>query len=91
MSDTGTRYGRQVMMIQQANRAITFVHAPVPARTIESGADMARLTGEPPSVWKGATLVAGVDGVTVTRKGNGAGRWCLHDLLLAETVAHAPP
>ena len=52
---------------------------------------MARLTGEPPSAWKGATLVAGLDGVTVTRTGNGAGRWCLHDLLLAETVADAPP
>jgi hypothetical protein len=48
---------------------------------------MSKLTELQPGMWKGAAADVHAEGVTVSRSGNGAGRWFLHDLLLAEMVA----
>lgn len=86
----GQRHGRQVAVAQGTGFAVTTVGGSFPPRTLRSPAGIASLTGEPVRHWRRVEAAAGPDGVTVRRRGNGAGRWFLHDLLLAEQLAGPP-
>jgi hypothetical protein len=93
LSYRGVRHGRQVTIVQTPGRSVTTVGGTLPRRSLTSATTMASMTGLPARVWRRVTAVAGGEGVTVRRSGNGAGRWLLHDLLLAEhlTGACSPP
>jgi hypothetical protein len=83
----GERHGREVSIVQRTDRALTTVRGRFAARTVSSPATMAALTGEPAKSFRKVEAVAGPDGVAVRRRGNGAGRFVYHDLLLAESLA----
>lgn len=85
----GERHGRRVTVVQFPKEAVTTVQGGEPHRKAPTTAiQMATLTGEPVRRWRGVAVAVEADGaVVVTRRGNGAGRWFLHDLLLAETIA----
>jgi len=83
----GERHGRQVVISQGAGEAVTAVHGVFAERRLTGPQRMVELTGEPWSAFKKVTVDSGPDGVVVSRRGNGAGRWMLTDLLLAEAVA----
>lgn len=89
VSYAGTRHGRLVAISQTPRAAATAVvgggAGPVPRTAFE----MAALTGEGASRWRDVEVRREGDTVLVTRRGNGAGGWFLHDLLLAEAVAGA--
>jgi hypothetical protein len=80
----GVRHGREVSIDQTTRTVVTTVAGRCPRRSVTSAATMAAMTGQPVRAWRGVTARAGDDGVTVRRAGNGAGRWFLYDLLLAE-------
>lgn len=86
----GIRHGRQVTISQTSRRAVTVVAGDFPRRTLTGAATMAARTGQPAKMWRGVTAQVGADGVTVRRERNGAGRWFLYDLLLAEHLAGRP-
>jgi hypothetical protein len=83
----GERHGRVVTISQTAARATTHVAGAAPPRADVPVEQMVISTGESFRCWKGVTASAGPDGVLVERSGNGAGRWFLHDLALAEALA----
>lgn len=84
----GERRGRKVSIVQTTKRAVTIVAGPCSSTKAPSTpTQMSKLTGQQAGIWKGAVVAIQPEGVTVTRSGNGAGRWFLNDLLLAETVA----
>lgn len=88
MTYGGTRHGRHVSITQEPKQAVTVVQGHVSARKPpKTPAQMATLTGEPAGRWRGVTVEVSADQVAVIRRGNGAGRWFLNDLLLAEAVA----
>lgn len=87
MSYAGTRHGREVSITQEAKQAVTVLRGPVSGRTAPATpAQMTTLTGEPATRWRGVEVEVAAEEVAVIRRGNGAGRWFLHDLLLAEAV-----
>jgi len=84
----GERNGRSVSIVQTSKQAMTIVAGPTSTVKAPSTPNqMSTLTGQPPGTWKGTAVAVRPEGVTVRRSGNGAGRWFLNDLLLAETVA----
>ena len=83
----GERHGRAVAIVQRTDRALTTIHGRFAAPSLRSPATMAALTGEPSKSFRKVEAVAGPDGVAVSRRGNGAGRFVYHDLLLAECLA----
>lgn len=90
----GERHGRIVGMVQKPDLAVTSVLAteggalwsdpPSAPATVEQ---MAELTGEPAASFAKVTVTTIAAGVQVERRGNGAGRHFLTDLLLAEAIA----
>lgn len=87
LSYQGVRHGRTVSIDQLTGTAVTAVSGRFPRRSVTSATTMAAMTGYPARVWRGVSARAGDGGVTVRRVGNGAGRWYLYDLLLAEQLA----
>lgn len=85
----GQRHGRRVCIEQSANLAVTTVSGQFGRRTVGSAATMAAMTGQPARCWRRVQARIGSGGVEVRRGGNGAGRWYLYDLLLAEQLAAA--
>lgn len=83
----GERHGRQVSVNQAPQAAATEVRGAVQPRSITSATTMASITGEPARFWQDVEARAGDGRVLVRRSGNGAGRWYLYDLLLAERLA----
>jgi hypothetical protein len=83
----GVRHGRQVNVGQTAGSAVTSIEGAYGQRSVRAVAQLAALTGEAAKHWRNVEASAGAAGVTVRRRGNGAGRWFLHDLLLAECLA----
>jgi hypothetical protein len=87
MTYGGERHGRPVTITQHPLHAVTQVWNVVPRGIPTEPDQMATLTGLPSKEFRKVT-VAGEDGqLFVYRSGNGAGRWMLHDLLLAEALA----
>jgi hypothetical protein len=86
----GVRAGRTVTITQTPKQATTHVSGAAPPRPAVPVEQMVASTGEPYRCWKQVTATAGPDGVLVERSGNGAGRWFLHDLALAEALAGPP-
>ena len=87
-SYAGTRHGRTVSISQTATGAATVVSGHVGgATTPRTPLEMSALTGERPACWRDVEVRREDDAVVVIRRGNGAGGWFLHDLLLAEAVA----
>jgi hypothetical protein len=84
---TGQRHGRQVSIAQSGTLAVTSIDGRFRQRSIGSANAMASVTGEPARCWRRVSARAGGGGVEVRRTGNGAGRWYLYDLLLAERLA----
>lgn len=84
---SGERHGRRVSITRRPGWATTEVAASAPERSVTSAKTMAALTGEPVTSWRSVEATVDGGGVTVRRTGNGAGRWLLHDLLLAEVLA----
>ena len=84
---SGERHGRPVVIRQHPSSAETVVEGTFAPTEVRSPQRMAELTGEPWTSFRRVTASRGPDGVTVRRQGNGAGRWLLADLLLAETLA----
>jgi hypothetical protein len=87
LSYRGMRHGREVTIQQTTGRAVTVVTGRFPRRSVTSASTMSAMTGQPVRMWRGVTASTGDGGVTVRREGNGAGRWFLYDLLLAECLA----
>ena len=83
----GQRHGRGVTIEQRTTTTTTSVQGARPAEAITRPADIAELTGLEPARWRGVRAEAGADGVIVRRRANGAARWVLEDLLLAEILA----
>jgi len=91
----GERHGRRVHIVQDGHRAATLVGEPPPTDAgVAPGPigpeAMAGLTGEPPSSWRGVSVLQGPTFAAVRRDGNGAGAWMFHDLLLAESLLPPP-
>jgi hypothetical protein len=82
----GRRHGRKVEIAQTSNSALTRIEGSFCAQTIDDPDRIAALAGEP-GPWRRVRVEAGPGGVTVERRGNGAGRYLLQDLWLAERVA----
>lgn len=89
----GDRRDRDVATVVTVHSAITFVTGPVKcARPSGTPAEMTPLTGESPPFWRNVTAaITGEGHVMVERKGRGSGRWFLHDILLAESLASSRP
>ena len=83
----GVRHGRTVTITQTTTEATTHVSGAAPPRAEVPVEQMVASTGEPFRCWKQVTATAGPEGVLIVRSGNGAGRWFLHDLALAEALA----
>ncbi len=87
----GERHGREVSIFQTPKLAATWVGGArgdewMPRMPVE----MATFTGEPMRCWRGVTVEHTEEGeILVKRAGRDAGRWFLHDLLLAEMVAES--
>jgi hypothetical protein len=84
---SGERHGRRVVIRQHPSSAETIVVGTFTASHLRNAQHMSSLTGEPWTSFRRVTAVRGPDTVTVRRQGNGAGRWLLTDLLLAEALA----
>lgn len=87
----GERHGRAVSIVQTPKLAATWVDG---ARGDEwmprIPAEMATFTGQPMRCWRDVTVEHADEGeILVQRRGRDAGRWFLHDLLLAEKVAES--
>ncbi|HSL59486.1 MAG TPA: hypothetical protein VK866_16690, partial [Acidimicrobiales bacterium] len=84
----GRRHGRDVTVTQTPSRSLTEVRGVgAPATGSWTPARMAALTGLRVGTLRDVEVRESDGAVTVTRSGNGAGRWFLHDLVLAEAVA----
>ena len=86
----GRRHGREVAVFQDSGSALTAINGSFPERTIEDPQALAALTGEA-SPWRRVRVESGPDGLTVLRRGNGAGAYMLQDLCLAERAASRNP
>lgn len=85
----GHRHGRRVEITQHPELALTVVSGTGFRPTPPSSAhEMSVLTGEPHDTWRNVSVTVGDDAVIVERSLNGAGRWILQDLLLAEAIAN---
>jgi hypothetical protein len=87
----GVRHGRTVTITQTPTEATTHVSGASPPRAEVPVEQMVASTGEPYRCWKQVTATAGPEGALVQRSGNGAGRWFLHDLALAEALTLGGP
>lgn len=87
----GRRHDRDVSIAVVADRALTVVSGPAQiAKPPKTPVQMASLTREPISCWRHVHASITDEGdVLVERTGHGCGRWFLHDILLAESVAGA--
>lgn len=86
----GTRHGREVSITHEPKLAVTVARGPVAAGGAPgTPARMAALTGESVRCWRGVTVERTDGQVAVVRRGNGAGGWFLHDLLLVERFSGA--
>lgn len=86
----GTRHGRELSITQEPKLAVTVARGSVGGGSLPTTpARMAALTGESLRCWRGVEVERADGQVTVVRRGNAAGGWFLHDLLLAERVADA--
>lgn len=86
----GSRHGREVAITHEPARAVTLARgANSNARLPTTPTRMAALTGESERCWRGVAVEREDGMIAVVRRGSGAGRWFLHDLLLAEAVADA--
>lgn len=83
----GERGGRPVRIHQRSGESVTEVGGRFVPRSVASPSTLASITGEPARCWRAVTARAGATAVEVRRAGNGAGRWYLYDLLLAERLA----
>jgi hypothetical protein len=83
----GERHGRRVRIEQAGGVSVTTVSGRYGQQSVSSADTMASMTGEPARHWRRVRARSGRDGVEVHRTGNGAGRWYLYDLLLAEHLA----
>ena len=83
----GHRRGRPVSVRQAGALAVTELRGGFQPRSVTSPATLASMTGEPARCWRDVAAQAGPEAVGVRRTGNGAGRWFLYDLLLAERLA----
>lgn len=92
VSYTGHRRGRDIAVVIGGNGMGILVAGPAQtARPPRTANQMAALTGLQPSCWRNVTVTIGDSGIVVGRKGRGSGKWFLHDILLAESVAgHLP-
>jgi hypothetical protein len=91
VSYVGRRRGRDVAIVIGAGETSTVVSGPSDTtRPPKTPNQMGSLTGLPPSCWRGVTVRISDGSVIVQRTGRGSGRWFLHDLLLAESVAGSP-
>lgn len=83
----GERHGRRVTVCHREGESETAVQ--IAGRTPiapTSPAEMAALTGERATSYKGVRAETVDDAVIITRSGSAAAAWFLHDLLLAEAV-----
>jgi hypothetical protein len=99
---TGERHGRHVSVRIEGNTVTTELSGKVTGFDVKARGERLRASdASPPAVaavleplrassyWKGVTVRGGNHGVTVERKGNGAGRYWMQDLWLAEHLADA--
>lgn len=88
----GSRRGRDVSIVIGIGTLGTVVSGPAGTSSVPRTPDqMASLTGEKPSHWRNVTVAIADGNVVVERTGPDCGRWFLHDLLLAESVAGPLP
>jgi hypothetical protein len=85
----GRRHGRDVTVVQRPKWSAVAVAGAFGDRALTSPDTLAHLAGEAPHLYRRVRAEAGPNGIAVTRRGNGAGRHVLHDLLLAERLADA--
>jgi hypothetical protein len=86
---SGVRHGRGVSIGHRPGSAVTSIRGAFTKGKLTSAGRMATLTGEPAKSFRNVEAATGAEGVLVRRKGNGAGRYLYHDLLLAECLADA--
>ena len=90
VSYAGSRHGREISITHEPKRAMTVARGSIGnGRAPTSMERMAALTGESARCWRGVVVERSDGQVAVVRRGNGAGRWFLHDLLLVEAAASA--
>jgi hypothetical protein len=87
MTFAGERHGRSVVVEQRPSSSTTRISGSRPRQVVSGPTELAARTGIDATRWRGVRVESGPDGVVVRRRGNGAGRWMLEDLLLAETLA----
>jgi len=88
MTYEGMRHGRHTSIVHTTGGSVTHLEGPIHAsKATNTPNQMAALTGQPITCWRKVKVQVDADGVTVARRGNGAGKWFLHDLLLAERAA----
>lgn len=83
----GERHGRAVEIRQGFDGSTTTVAGSFPPQSVANPQQLGGLTGQPWTSFRRVRADCGPEGVVVERRGNGAGRWVLVDLLLAETLA----
>lgn len=83
----GQRRGRTVSVRHSGQLAVTELRGGFHPRSVTSPGTLASMTGEPVRCWQDVAAQTGPEAVVVRRTGNGAGRWFLYDLLLAERLA----
>jgi hypothetical protein len=99
---TGERHGRAVSIRIDGDGAITTLSGKVKGFEVAARGERLRATASSPgpvaavvdplrasSYWKGVTVRGGAAGVTVERRGSGAGEHWMRDLWLAEHLADA--
>jgi hypothetical protein len=92
VSYAGQRRGRDVSIVLAAEASVTVVSGPTGTTRLPVTPDrMAALTGQQPSCFRDVTVTIADGHVIVERRGRGIGRWFLHDMLLAESVAGPLP
>ena len=87
VSYVGTRHGRDVALVLGMGESVTTVSGATAASAPTSEAQMADLTGEDARNWRNVKVSIDDGDVLVRRTARDAGRWMLHDLLLAEAIA----
>jgi hypothetical protein len=99
---TGSRHGRDVSVRIEGNTVTTTLSGKVSGFEVKARDERLKANPSSPeavtavleplpasSYWKGVVVRGGDDGVTVERKGNGAGQHWMRDLWLAEHLADA--
>jgi hypothetical protein len=84
---SGRRHGRDVAILQAPRAALTSIRGSFAKRDLDDSQVVAAVAGELEGSWRKVQVAAGPDGVTVHRRGNGAGAYMLQDLWLAERIA----